>query len=90
MIVAGRARHADADDDDAHEGRIGQRDAEAMKVIGGVKRQLVDAGLELVAGNQRLIGAAVGVRRDGRNRAGARRPSRGAARRRCRARACRG
>ena len=49
MIVAGGAGDADANDDVAHERRIGQRHAKAMKVIGGMKRQLVDAGLELVA-----------------------------------------
>ena len=64
MIVAGRAGHTNANDDDAHERRIGQRHAKAMKVVCGVEGQLVDAGFESIGGDERLIRPAVGIGRD--------------------------
>ena len=58
-----------------------ERDAGAAEVVAGVKRQLVDAGLEPVAGEQRRVGAAVGVGRRRRDRAARTSPpQRGAAR----------
>ena len=64
MICAARIGNADTDDYDAKEWRRAQRDSRAMKIIGGMKRQLVDTGIEGLAGDERSVGAARCVRRD--------------------------
>lgn len=65
MIVASRAGDADSNHDDAEKRRVAQRKAQTMKVVGGVERDLVNAGLESVRGNERRVGAAIRVGCDG-------------------------
>jgi hypothetical protein len=61
MIVALRLGDTEANRNDLEEGRVGQLDAAAAKVLAGVETQLIQSGLEIRAIEQSVIDATITV-----------------------------
>ena len=64
MVVAGWIGYANPHDDVAEDGRIGKRNARSPKIVGRMKCELINAGLETGSREERDVGATVDVGRE--------------------------